>query len=101
MLLLTGSANRDERGFADGDGLDIHRPNERHVAFGYGVHFCLGAALARLEARVALEGVPKRSLIGRSIGITSFRPIPRHCAAGSVSRSSLVKSEALGNRLFL
>ena len=60
MLLLTGSANRDERRFPDGDRFDVHRPIERHVAFGYGVHFCLGAALARLEARIALEEVLKR-----------------------------------------
>jgi cytochrome P450 len=60
VLLLTGSANRDERRFPDGDRFDIHRPLERHVAFGYGVHFCLGAALARLEARIALEEVLKR-----------------------------------------
>ena len=60
LLLLTGSANRDERRFPDGDRFDIHRPIERHVAFGYGVHFCLGAALARLEARIAVEEVLKR-----------------------------------------
>ena len=60
VLLLTGSANRDERRFPDGDRFDVHRPIERHVAFGYGVHFCLGAALARLEARIALEEVLKR-----------------------------------------
>ena len=60
MLLLTASANRDERRFPDPDRFDIHRQVERHVAFGYGVHFCLGAALARLEARVALEEVLKR-----------------------------------------
>ena len=60
MLLLTASANRDERSFPDGDRFDIHRQVERHLAFGYGAHFCLGAALARLEARVALEEVLKR-----------------------------------------
>jgi cytochrome P450 len=60
MLLLTGSANRDERRFPNGDRFDVHRAIERHVAFGYGVHFCLGAALARLEARIALEEVLKR-----------------------------------------
>jgi cytochrome P450 len=60
MLLLTASANRDERQFPDSDRFDIHRQIDRHVAFGYGIHFCLGAALARLEARVALEEVLKR-----------------------------------------
>jgi cytochrome P450 len=60
MLLLTASANRDERKFADPDRLDIHRKIDRHLTFGYGVHFCLGASLARLEGRVALEEVLKR-----------------------------------------
>lgn len=60
MLLLTASANRDERKFPDADTFDIHRKIDRHVSFGYGVHFCLGASLARLEGRIALEEVLKR-----------------------------------------
>lgn len=60
MLLLNGSANRDERRFPDGDRFDIHRDAGHHVSFGYGLHFCLGAALARLEGRVALDEVLKR-----------------------------------------
>jgi cytochrome P450 len=60
MLLITGSANRDERKFPDPDRFDIHRKMDHHVAFGYGIHFCLGSHLARLEARVALEEVLKR-----------------------------------------
>ncbi len=60
MLLLTASANRDERWFPDGDRFDIRRKIDRHLTFGYGVHFCLGAALARLEGRIALEEVLKR-----------------------------------------
>jgi cytochrome P450 len=60
LLLLTGSANRDERKFVDADRFDIRRNIDRHVAFGYGVHFCLGAALARLEGRIALDEVLKR-----------------------------------------
>ncbi|MQA17593.1 MAG: cytochrome P450, partial [Pseudonocardiaceae bacterium] len=52
VLLLFGSANRDDRVFPDPDRLDITRKPERQVAFGHGIHFCLGAALARLEGRV-------------------------------------------------
>jgi cytochrome P450 len=55
LLLLNGSAGRDEREFESPDVFDINRPIQRHVAFGYGAHFCLGAALARIEARVALR----------------------------------------------
>jgi cytochrome P450 len=60
MLLLNASGNRDERKFADGDRFDIHRRIDHHLAFGYGTHFCLGAALARLEGRVALDEVLTR-----------------------------------------
>ena len=55
ILLLTGSAGRDEREFPDPDRLDVDRQIDRHVSLGFGVHFCLGASLARLETRVALE----------------------------------------------
>ena len=60
MVLLNGSGNRDERRFADGDRFDIHRKIGHHLSFGYGLHFCLGAALARLEGRVALDEVLQR-----------------------------------------
>jgi len=55
VLLLTGSAGRDERVFPDADRFDIHRELHNHVSFGYGIHYCVGAALARLEGRVALR----------------------------------------------
>jgi cytochrome P450 len=60
MVLLNASANRDERKFPDGDRFDIHRKIDHHLSFGYGIHFCLGAALARLEGRVALDEVLQR-----------------------------------------
>lgn len=61
ILLLSASANRDESRFEDADRFDIHRKTAgHHMSFGYGVHFCLGAALARLEGRIVLEEVLKR-----------------------------------------
>ena len=60
MVLLNASANRDERHFPDADRFDVGRDVGRHLAFGFGIHVCLGAALARLEGRVALEEVLKR-----------------------------------------
>ena len=59
MLLLNGSANRDERRYPEGEKFDIHR-GDTHLSFGHGLHFCLGSALARMQARVALEEVVKR-----------------------------------------
>jgi cytochrome P450 len=60
VQLRYGSANRDEREFADADTFDISRPIGRHVAFGHGIHHCLGAALARLEGRIMLEELVTR-----------------------------------------
>jgi len=60
ILLLNGSGNRDDRKFAEGDRFDVTRKIDHHLAFGYGLHFCLGAALARLEGRVALDEVLQR-----------------------------------------
>lgn len=60
MALLTGSAGRDERHYPDADRFDVDRRVDRHVTLGYGAHYCLGAAIARLEGRVGLEETLKR-----------------------------------------
>jgi cytochrome P450 len=60
ISLLNGSADRDERHFEEPDTFDVRRVIDRHLAFGYGTHFCIGAALARLEGKVALEETLRR-----------------------------------------
>jgi len=60
IICLTGSANRDGDKYQDPDRFDIHRDIGQHLTFGYGIHFCLGAALARMEGRVTLDEVLKR-----------------------------------------
>jgi len=60
MALLNASANRDERHFPDPDRFDVRRQIDRHLSLGYGTHFCIGGALARLEGRVALAETLKR-----------------------------------------
>lgn len=60
LLLLYASANRDQRAFDNPDVFDVTRENNRHVAFGFGSHFCLGAHLARLEIKVMFEELLRR-----------------------------------------
>jgi cytochrome P450 len=60
ITLLTAAGNRDERKFDDPDRLDVTRKIDQHLSLGFGIHFCLGASLARLEGRVALEETLRR-----------------------------------------
>jgi cytochrome P450 len=55
LIMLNGAANRDERVFEDPDRLDVRRNFAKHLSLGYGAHYCVGAALARLEGRIALR----------------------------------------------
>jgi cytochrome P450 len=70
VLLLLGSANRDEARFPEGERFDIDRAGSVHLPFGHGIHFCLGASLARLEARLGLE-----ALVSRFRGIAPRGPV--------------------------
>ena len=60
VLLIMASGNRDHRRYPDPDVFDIHREDTQHLTFGWGIHFCLGANLARLEGRIALDEFLKR-----------------------------------------
>jgi cytochrome P450 len=60
VLAYMGAANRDERHFPDPDRFDVQRNPTDHLGFGSGIHLCLGAPLARLEARIALEILSQR-----------------------------------------
>jgi cytochrome P450 len=75
-MLIWGAANHDDREYPDPERFDITRTFTKHLAFGHGLHYCLGANLARLEARVALEEwhsrFPSYELAGKPRRITSI-----------------------------
>ena len=75
IVLLLGSANRDPAVFSDPDRLDVGRQESNHISFGRGIHHCLGAALARLEGRIALEVLLERF---SSIRLLDERPVFRN-----------------------
>jgi cytochrome P450 len=60
LIMLNGAANRDERVYEDADRFDVRRKFTKHLSLGYGAHYCVGAALARLEGRIALEETLQR-----------------------------------------
>ncbi len=60
IVVLIGGANRDPEQFEDPDGLDVGREGNSHISFGRGIHACIGAPLARLEARIAIEVLLER-----------------------------------------
>ena len=71
VVAAIGAANRDPAHFADPDRLDVARADNRHIAFGFGIHFCLGAPLARVEGQIALQ-----SLLRRMPGLRLTGPEP-------------------------
>jgi cytochrome P450 len=81
VALVWASANRDERRWEDPDRLDLTRPVQRHVSFGDGIHHCLGAPLARLEAGIVFEEL--------------FRRIPEYAVAGPIVRIKTPTDRAL------
>jgi cytochrome P450 len=90
VVVLVGSANRDARRFGAGDRLDLPSADTAHLAFGLGIHHCLGAPLARLEARVAINEILDRT--------SAIRVDPSHSIARFAGGST---SELQTNELWL
>ena len=87
IILLFESANFDEKVFEDPESFDIERTPNNHLAFGFGTHFCLGAPLARLEAKIILE-----ELLDRFTSIAAAGPVTRSPSSiiAGVSHAPLV-----------
>lgn len=75
VITWLGSANRDAAVFRDPDRFDVGRKENRHLAFGFGTHYCLGSNLARLEAQIALRALLERT---KSFELTTAKPLPLH-----------------------
>jgi cytochrome P450 len=75
VMPFIGAADRDPAQFADPDRLDVTRTDNRHIGFGWGIHFCLGAPLARIEAQIAINTlVQRKPALAVAIDKPSFRP---------------------------
>ncbi|MHB8575978.1 MAG: cytochrome P450, partial [Dehalococcoidia bacterium] len=74
VITLLGAANHDPEQFANPEALDVGRTGSRHLAFGYGVHFCLGAPLARVEGQIAINELLRRMPGLRQSGRLDWRP---------------------------
>jgi cytochrome P450 len=86
LLVLIGSANRDPEVFENPERFDIHRANAgEHLAFGFGNHFCLGAPLGRLEARIVLEEISARYPNMRLEASQTLRFLPNTSFRGPLS----------------
>jgi cytochrome P450 len=95
IVPILASANRDESQFENADQFDIDRDSRGHLAFGHGIHFCLGSSLARLEARVALEGLVPH-LVGAKAAGGPDRFVDSFLVRG---RTQLRVEPALGRRI--
>jgi cytochrome P450 len=93
VLMLTGSANRDERRFPEPDDFDVRREPRRHMAFGEGIHHCIGAPLARLEGQVVLETVLSEISDYELVGAPQL--LPNNIVRGYLSLPARTNTAAL------
>ncbi|WP_284285882.1 cytochrome P450 [Alicyclobacillus fastidiosus] len=81
LVAWIGSANRDEKVYEGAEKFQIHRP-ARNIAFGHGIHYCLGAPLARLEAKIALEALLARYASVQIPSLADCKPVPTRLVYG-------------------